>query len=120
VRLTAVAELRAAAKEITARRGVGMDWRPRLDNAAVAADPALTDALSRAVRGRGLPEVRLASGAGHDAVALADLCGTAMLFVRCAGGISHHPDESVSAADAEVAIDVLCDVVLALGAEAAA
>jgi allantoate deiminase len=55
----------------------------------------------------GLPEVRLSSGAGHDAVALADLTGVAMLFVRCAGGVSHHPDESVEAADVAVALDVI-------------
>jgi allantoate deiminase len=30
-----------------------------------------------------------------------------MLFVRCAGGISHHPDEDVTAADAGAALDVL-------------
>ena len=52
-------------------------------------------------------DVRLPSGAGHDAVALSDLTPVAMLFVRCAGGISHHPDESVDAADVAVALDVL-------------
>jgi len=30
---------------------------------------------------------------------------TAMLFVRCAGGISHHPDESVTEADVALAIE---------------
>jgi allantoate deiminase len=54
--------------------------------AAVAADGALTAALSAAVAACGLPVVTLASGAGHDAVALAELTGVAMLFVRCAGG----------------------------------
>ena len=51
--------------------------------------------------------MRLPSGAGHDAVALSELTGVAMLFVRCAGGVSHHPDEAVDAADAAVALDVL-------------
>ena len=37
----------------------------------------------------------------------AELTGVAMLFVRCAGGVSHHPDESVDAADVAVALDVL-------------
>jgi allantoate deiminase len=81
---------------------------------AVAADPALTRALSEAVAARGLPVVRLASGAGHDAVALSALTGVAMLFVRCAGGISHHPDESVDEADVAVALDVLHDFVRGL------
>ena len=30
-----------------------------------------------------------------------------MLFVRCAGGVSHHPEESVSEADAAVGVDAL-------------
>ena len=81
---------------------------------AVAMDTALTGALADAVRGRGLPLVELPSGAGHDAVAVSALTGTAMLFVRCAGGISHNPAESVAAADAQVALEVLVDTVLAL------
>jgi allantoate deiminase len=59
------------------------------------------------VADEGLAVVRLASGAGHDAVALSALTGVAMLFVRCAGGVSHHPDESVDEADVAVALDVL-------------
>jgi allantoate deiminase len=116
VRAAAVAALRDAAVEIAMRRGVAVDWQPRLDNPAVAVDAGLTEALARAVRARGVPEVRLASGAGHDGVALSELCGIAMLFVRCADGLSHHPDEAVSADDAEVALDVLCSVVTGLGA----
>jgi allantoate deiminase len=73
----------------------------------VAADGALTAALSAAVAECGLPVVTLASGAGHDGVALSELTGVAMLFVRCAGGISHHPDESVEETDVAAALDVL-------------
>ena len=62
---------------------------------AVAVDPALSAALAAAVAARGLPVVTLPSGAGHDGVALGALTAVAMLFVRCAGGLSHHPDESV-------------------------
>ena len=46
------------------------------------------------------------SGAGHDAVSLAQLTDVGMLFVRCKDGISHHPDESVREDDVAVAIDV--------------
>jgi acetylornithine deacetylase/succinyl-diaminopimelate desuccinylase-like protein len=42
-------------------------------------------------------------------MAMADLCDSAMLFVRCAGGISHNPAEQVSARDVAVATTVLCD-----------
>jgi allantoate deiminase len=107
VRETAVAALRTQAERIGAARGVEVAWRGVMSAPAVAADGALTAALSAAVAERGLPVVTLASGAGHDGVALAELTGVAMLFVRCAGGISHHPDESVEEADVAVALDVL-------------
>jgi allantoate deiminase len=104
VRRAAVDGLRARAQEIAAARGVTAGWRELLDAPAVAMDPALTARL-RAAAGTTAPV--LASGAGHDAVALAALCPVAMLFVRCAGGISHHPDESVREEDAGRAVEVL-------------
>ncbi len=54
-----------------------------------------------------MPSRRLVSGAGHDAMVMRALCPTAMLFIRCAGGISHNPAESVEPADAEVALHVM-------------
>jgi allantoate deiminase len=107
VRRAAVAALRRRAEEIGAAREVAVTWSDRLDTPAVAMDPGLSDALARAVRAAGQPELRLASGAGHDAVALSAAMPVAMLFVRCAGGVSHHPDESVDAADVAVALEVL-------------
>jgi allantoate deiminase len=54
------------------------------------------------------------SGAGHDAAALSAICPVAMLFVRCQGGISHNPAESVKTADVRVAVEVLADFILNL------
>jgi allantoate deiminase len=116
VRDAAVTGLREAAREIGAARGVEVAWREVMSAPAVAADPALTAALSAAVAERGVPLVTLASGAGHDGVALSTLTGVAMLFVRCAGGVSHHPDESVDVADVAVALDVLQAFVCGLAA----
>jgi allantoate deiminase len=99
--------LRAEAQRAAAARGVHVEWRVRMHAPAVAADPALTALLAEAVAERGLPVARLVSGAGHDGVALSAATGVAMLFVRCAGGLSHHPDESVDEADVAVALEVL-------------
>ena len=107
VRARAVAGLRDAGAAIAGARGLDLDWDRRLDMPAVAMDPGLTEHLGAAVADLGLDVHRLASGAGHDAVALASLTPAAMLFVRCAGGVSHHPAESVEAADVAVALDVL-------------
>jgi acetylornithine deacetylase/succinyl-diaminopimelate desuccinylase-like protein len=40
---------------------------------------------------------------------MAGLTGVAMLFVRCKGGISHNPAESVTEEDVAVAIDVVSE-----------
>jgi acetylornithine deacetylase/succinyl-diaminopimelate desuccinylase-like protein len=62
--------------------------------------------LEAAVDEAGLRVARLPSGAGHDAAVMSRLCDVAMLFVRCAGGISHNPAEAVTVEDVAVAIDV--------------
>jgi allantoate deiminase len=62
--------------------------------------------LSEAVEGLQSQLLVLPSGAGHDAVAMSALTDVGMLFVRCKGGVSHSPDESVSAPDVGAAIDV--------------
>jgi allantoate deiminase len=51
--------------------------------------------------------IRLPSGAGHDAAMLASIVPATMLFVRCRGGISHNPAESVEEGDVAAAIDAL-------------
>ncbi len=63
-----------------------------------------------------MPVRRLASGAGHDAVAMAALCPVAMLFVRCLGGISHNPAESITIEDADMAARILLDAVVRVAA----
>jgi allantoate deiminase len=107
IRTAAAGALRERAAEIAAARGMELAWEERTATPAVAMDPGLTELLAAAVAARGLPDVRLPSGAGHDAVALSQLTPVAMLFVRCAGGVSHHPEESVDPADVAVAVDVL-------------
>ncbi|WP_246841646.1 allantoate amidohydrolase [Cellvibrio sp. PSBB023] len=59
------------------------------------------------LRDMNLHPYTLMSGAGHDAMAMADICDVAMYFVRCKGGVSHHPDESVTVDDVALAIDAL-------------
>jgi allantoate deiminase len=114
VRAAAVEGLRAAAQRAASARGVQVQWRVQMDAPAVTVDPALTALLANAVADRGLPVVRLVSGAGHDGVTLSAATGVAMLFVRCAGGLSHHPDESVEEGDVAMALDVLQGFVLKL------
>ena len=54
---------------------------------------------------------RLPSGAGHDAAAMAEITDVGMIFVRCAGGVSHSPDESITEDDARTASRLLLHLV---------
>jgi allantoate deiminase len=102
----AVAGLRERAEAIADARGGSVSWTDVQATAAVACAPGLTAELEAEVADAGLRVARLPSGAGHDAAVMSRLCDVAMLFVRCAGGVSHHPAEAVTASDVAVAIDV--------------
>lgn len=105
-REAACAHLAARADAIALERGVEATWETVQATGAVACAPGLTAEVEAAVAGAGLEVVRLPSGAGHDAAVMSRLTDVAMLFVRCAGGISHHPAEAVTAGDIAVAIEV--------------
>ncbi len=115
-RLAAVNFLQVTAQKIAKRRNLKLIWTPVQENNAVECDKKLTQIFSRCVAKRGLEAFKLPSGAGHDAVVLSKICPVAMLFVRCKGGISHNPAESVKTADVRVAIEVLADFVSHLAA----
>ena len=95
------------AREIAAKRGVSVESEPVAENRSVPCSPRLASLFTQAVQELGHPAVTLGSGAGHDAVVMAGITDVAMLFVRCKGGISHNPAESVTEEDVAVAIDVL-------------
>ncbi len=108
VREAGVAAIRRAIGIVASERGVRLRCAVVHEAAAAACAPALQDALERAVGSLGVPPLRLASGAGHDAMAMASLCPVGMLFTRCWRGISHSPEESVSVADAGLTVLALC------------
>ncbi len=94
------------ANAIALRRGLGFSAEEYYRMAATRCDPGLQQRLTQAVsrvQGRVLS---LPSGAGHDAIAIARRWPVGMLFVRCKGGISHHPAESVRDEDVALAIEV--------------
>jgi allantoate deiminase/N-carbamoyl-L-amino-acid hydrolase len=120
LRDAADADIAAAIAEIAARRGVTVDARRVLEAASVPCTPVLQDAWAASIeRITGERAPRLPSGAGHDAMMMASLTDIGMLFVRCGnGGISHHPGETLSAGDADVAARVFEDFLLHVEADA--
>lgn len=108
VRQATVADVLDAMQKIAQRRNVTLDINQTHEAKSVRCAPWLQDQLADAIAGSGLSVRYLPSGAGHDAMAIATLTDIAMLFVRCGNnGISHHPDETITAEDAETAATVL-------------
>jgi hydantoinase/carbamoylase family amidase len=100
----------AAFEQIARRRGVKVARTRTHQVRAVPCAQWLQDRLEQSVARAGLRARRLASGAGHDAMILAEVADVGMLFVRCgAGGVSHNPAETVSAEDAGAAAEALLD-----------
>jgi allantoate deiminase len=105
-RLAAVQELLDRASAIAARRGLTLERTGQLEQPAVPMDERLTALMGAAIEAAGYPLKTMPSGAGHDAIVMADKLPTAMLFLRSPGGISHHPAESVREEDLEAALRV--------------
>ncbi|MDG2533043.1 allantoate amidohydrolase [Sphingomonas sp. HITSZ_GF] len=101
--------------DIATRRGLDLDAQQTNDLAASPCDPALTDLLEASVAAQGVAPFRLVSGAGHDAMIMAALCPTAMLFLRCKDGISHNPAEQVEPEDADTALRAMLGFIERLG-----
>lgn len=78
---------------------------------AVACSDWLQKCTENAIKTSGFPVTAFVSGAGHDAMALSDICDVGMIFVRCKDGISHHPAESVTNEDVAWGIQVLANTV---------
>jgi allantoate deiminase len=104
-RTEALDELIRQAESIATRRGLTVKWRTLLAQHAVAMDPFLTDQIQHVIQKTGCEPHRMASGAGHDAMILAEKVPVAMIFLRTPGGISHDPAESVHLDDVAKALE---------------
>jgi hydantoinase/carbamoylase family amidase len=95
-------------EKIARRRRVSMRATPFYSADAAPCDPVLQQQFASAIEAHDIPVRYLPSGAGHDAMVFPAVAPMAMLFVRCGNnGISHHPDETMTAEDAELATSVL-------------
>ena len=92
---------------IAKRRNLALQVDVTHENRTVPCAPWLKGQVAEAVAAEGFPVFELPSGAGHDGMAMIDISDVAMIFVRCRGGISHHPDEHVELVDADAGARVL-------------
>jgi allantoate deiminase len=106
-RKLAVADIVRRIENIAKRRKLLLQVDVTHDNRTVPCAPWLRRQVADAIAGEGYRVFELPSGAGHDGMAMIDIADVAMVFVRCRGGISHHPDEHTEVADADAGARVL-------------
>jgi allantoate deiminase len=106
-RRAAVSAMRAACEGIAQRRRVAFALTPLWEAKTALCDPELQRQFAAAIAAEGGSVHHLPSGAGHDGMAIVAIAPIGMLFVRCAGGISHNPAEAVALADIAAGARVL-------------
>jgi allantoate deiminase len=111
LRKHAAAAIRAEVESICKKRNLECEIETLQEFGVTACAPWLMEQMDRAVERRGFGVRRLPSGAGHDGMALGAITDICMLFVRCKGGISHSPLESITREDADAGAQVLLDFI---------
>jgi len=106
-RKLAVADIVRQIETIASRRKLSLQVDVTHDNRTVPCAPWLRRQVADAIAGEGYRVFELPSGAGHDGMAMIDVADVAMVFVRCRGGISHHPDEHTDMSDVDAGARVL-------------
>jgi hydantoinase/carbamoylase family amidase len=93
------------------RRGMSASYEERQTLPATALDRRIVDALEAAATEAGEPWTTMHSGAAHDTMCVAERVPSAMVFVPCKDGISHHPAEEADPADAALAAEIILNAV---------
>lgn len=110
-RKRAVADVVRQIEAIARRRQLALQLDVTHENRTAPCAPWLKEQIAQAIGAEGFAVFELPSGAGHDGMAMIDIADVGMIFVRCRGGISHHPDEYVELADADAGARVLLRLV---------
>ncbi|HEV7476815.1 MAG TPA: allantoate amidohydrolase [Burkholderiales bacterium] len=108
LRFSCLASVQEEIKAICRARNIGIEIENLQEFGVTRCAERLMAQMERAVAAEGLRVRRLPSGAGHDGMAIRAIADIAMLFVRCKGGISHNPAESITTDDAAAGARVLC------------
>jgi N-carbamoyl-L-amino-acid hydrolase len=94
------------------RQALAGDIRCVWEAPGVTFDPACVAAVRGAAAALGFSSLEMVSGAGHDSCNVSAVVPTAMVFVPCAGGLSHNEAESALPGDLEAGANVLLHAML--------
>lgn len=111
-----IAQVRQVIDSTCQQHGLSFELVPTADFPPLYFDKGCVDAVRDAAQGLGLSHMDIVSGAGHDAIFLAELGPAGMIFVPCEGGISHNEIENADPADLAAGCAVLLRAMLAASA----
>jgi N-carbamoyl-L-amino-acid hydrolase len=94
-----VDEVRQVIEDTCQQHGLGFELTPTADFPPLDFDPACVAAVRQGAEQLGLSHMDIVSGAGHDAIFVAELGPAGMIFVPCEGGISHNEIENAAPQD---------------------
>jgi len=106
--------VREAAARIADREGTRIQMETLSTDSPVPMDSDVIRTIEAACRRAGVAYRRMPSGAGHDAMNMAKLAPSGMIFIPCRRGVSHNPDEYAAPEDILTGIDVLTETLAAL------
>ncbi|KZT36324.1 putative N-carbamoyl-L-amino acid hydrolase [Sistotremastrum suecicum HHB10207 ss-3] len=106
-------ELERELRHVASQEGVKVEkWDKFWNSPRTVFDRTAVDAVRKSAKDSGFEYVEIQSGAGHDSVYTARRCPTAMIFIRCKGGISHNPAEYSTSEDIQAGAQTLLGAVL--------
>jgi N-carbamoyl-L-amino-acid hydrolase len=105
-------EMRAACERFAREGKVSASVERVANYPACNFDGDCVSAVRNAAKTLGLSHMDIVSGAGHDAIYMAGVAPTSMIFVPCEGGISHNEIENAKAEDLAAGCNVLLNVML--------
>lgn len=115
-----ISEVREVIEATCAKHGLSFELTPTADFPPLYFNPDCVNAVRNAASELGLSHMDIVSGAGHDAIFLAELGPAGMIFVPCEGGISHNEIENADPKDLEAGCAVLLKAMLAASETVAA
>jgi acetylornithine deacetylase/succinyl-diaminopimelate desuccinylase-like protein len=107
-------DVAAFAEEAARRHGMEAEFSQRQALPATPLDDRIVAALEKAAKATGEPYMTMHSGAAHDTMCVAERVPSAMVFVPCKDGVSHHPAEDADPADAALAAQVIVNAIRSL------
>ena len=115
-----ISDVREVIEATCAKHGLSFELTPTADFPPLYFNPDCVNAVRNAASELGLSHMDIVSGAGHDAIFLAELGPAGMIFVPCEGGISHNEIENADPKDLAAGCAVLLKAMLAASETVAA